>query len=164
MRKSFTLIELIFVLVLIGLLASIAVPKFLEVEISASKSKIKSTISAVTNAVENIHGMWLINDNFNWNSNCDFNNTTGYPHNLDKNRSKLFSCVLKQPVNSCSFLYSSNSAKYTNCLEEVDDNVYKYYFSPTGNDFVKFQYQEENGSFECLDEGLGKEACEKIIF
>jgi len=161
MRKSFTLIELIFVIVIIGLLASIAVPKFLEVEVSASKSKIKSTISAVTNAVENIHGMWLINDNFNWNSNCDFNNTTGYPHNLDNGNPKLFSCVLKQPVNSCSFLYSSSS-KYTNCLEEVDDNVYAYYVTP--NDVVKLQYQEANGTFECLDEGLGKNACEKIIF
>jgi hypothetical protein len=110
--------------------------------------------------------MWLINDNFKWNSSCEFNDSTGYPHNLDEGSgtSKLFSCVLKKPVNSCNFLYSSDSSKYTNCLEETDDNIYKYYFSPTGNDFIKFKYEESNGSFECLDEGLGKDACEKIIF
>ena len=161
MRKAFTLLELIFVIVIIGLLASIAVPKFLGVETSASKAKAKSTISAVESGVENIHGMWIVDNNFNWNSSCDFNDTTGYPKTLDTDTDNLFSCILKKPVLSCNYLYN-DSTKYTNCFEENETNTYKYYFTPT--DYIAIRYYEENGSFECLDEGLGAKACKEILY
>ncbi|WP_456479678.1 type II secretion system protein [Nautilia sp.] len=53
MKKAFTLIELIFVIVIIGLLAAVAVPKFLNLKQNAeSKSVIKTTIDAAQQAVE----------------------------------------------------------------------------------------------------------------
>ena len=53
MRRAFTLIELIFVIVIIGLLAAIAVPKFLNLKQNAeANSVVKTTIDAAQQAVE----------------------------------------------------------------------------------------------------------------
>ncbi len=53
MKKAFTLIELIFVIVIIGLLAAIAVPKFLNLKQNAhANSVVKTTIDAAQQAVE----------------------------------------------------------------------------------------------------------------
>jgi len=53
MKKAFTLIELIFVIVIIGLLAAVAVPKFLNLKQHAeANSVVKTTIDAAQQAVE----------------------------------------------------------------------------------------------------------------
>ena len=53
MRRAFTLIELIFVIVIIGLLAAIAVPKFLNLKQNAEASSVvKTTVDAAQQAVE----------------------------------------------------------------------------------------------------------------
>jgi prepilin-type N-terminal cleavage/methylation domain-containing protein len=49
MRKGFTLIELIFVIVIIGLLSAIAVPKFLNLKQNAEG---KAVVAATTNIVQ----------------------------------------------------------------------------------------------------------------
>ena len=53
MKKAFTLIELIFVIVIIGLLAAVAVPKFLNLKQSAEANNVvKATVDAAQQAVE----------------------------------------------------------------------------------------------------------------
>ena len=50
-RKAFTITELVFVIVVIGILSAIAIPKFQESAISAHDAKAKSQIIAVMSAV-----------------------------------------------------------------------------------------------------------------
>lgn len=59
MRKGFTLIELLIVVAIIGILAAIAVPNFLNAQVRAKASRGKSDISTMEKAVM----MYLIDNN-----------------------------------------------------------------------------------------------------
>ena len=53
MKRAFTLIELIFVIVIIGLLSAVAVPKFLNLKQNAEANNVvKTTVDAAQQAVE----------------------------------------------------------------------------------------------------------------
>lgn len=51
MRNAYTMVELIFVIVVIGILASIALPRLAAIRYDAKAASIKSTISSAINAV-----------------------------------------------------------------------------------------------------------------
>ncbi len=161
MKKSFTLIELLFVIVIIGLLAVIAVPKFVNLTTNAKNASIKSIITSVQDSIDNIHAKWLVNEDYIWDPDGDGKsnlNTEGYPKMLDdgKGETELFKYVLKVPVYACS-------DKTQNCWKEYDDNKYEYIYNQ--NKILKIDYNATNGLMECVD-GLGvtKKECEKIIF
>jgi len=64
MKKAFTLIELIFVIVIIGLLAAVAVPKFLNLKQNAEANNvIKTTVDAAQQIVESATNMQDLEDN-----------------------------------------------------------------------------------------------------
>jgi prepilin-type N-terminal cleavage/methylation domain-containing protein len=160
-KKAFTLIELIFVIVIIGFLAAVAVPKFLNLTSHAKKSAVKSVVTSVQTAVDEIHGKWIIDDNFNWKplngGTCQLN-SDGYPDSLDdgKGESDLFKCVLKIPVPSCA-------DKKSGCWEEYENNKYEYYFTP--DKILKIEYNATDGTLRCLDgTGVTQDECKKIIY
>jgi general secretion pathway protein G len=152
MKKSFTLIELIFVIVIIGLLASFAVPKFLQTYYSAKSSNVKSVVSSLRTAIETKHGENIIDDSA----------TENYPFPLDnaelnKSKQKLFSRVLKNPINSC---LSDNCWYKDSNTSDSETYGFKYKDDTT----LKFTYYEKNGSIECIDgDNLSAEDCETII-
>jgi len=61
-NKAFTLIELIFTIVIIGVLASVAIPKFSGLSDNSKISSELSTASSVQVAVDACHGEWIINE------------------------------------------------------------------------------------------------------
>jgi general secretion pathway protein G len=81
MKKSFTLIELIFVIVIIGLLASFAMPKFMSTKAHASAASAKGVISSLRTAIETKHGEWMIDDSLGSDQNYS---DKGYPKHLDE--------------------------------------------------------------------------------
>ena len=162
MKKAFTLMELIFVIVIIGVLASFAIPKFRNLTTHAKDSGVKSVVTSVQSSIDNIHGKWIINDNYKWigadgaNHSSDFNDTSGYPNKLDDNDGKLFSYVLKIPIPACG-------SKTIGCWNEYEDNKYEYFYTPSK--ILKIEYNTTNGTLECLvGDGISKSDCEQIIY
>ena len=60
MRSGFTMIELIFVIVVLGILAAVAMPKFVNVQDDAKVSSEKSTVGAIRSAIGMLHGKAII--------------------------------------------------------------------------------------------------------
>lgn len=50
-EKGFTLIELVIVLILLGFLAAVAIPKFLDLQDQAKKNAIKGSLASVRSAI-----------------------------------------------------------------------------------------------------------------
>ena len=64
MRKAFTMVELVFVIVVIGILAGVAVPKFAATRDDAVISKGRSTLAAVRNALATERQKRILRGNF----------------------------------------------------------------------------------------------------
>ena len=106
MRSAFTLIELIFVIVIIGVLAAVAVPKFSGLSGNAKVASELATASTVQAAIDDAHSEWIMSEgSFKWGSgqttNCNtspsptnFDCTSGYPTEL--NSSDVFGLILKK--------------------------------------------------------------------
>lgn len=59
MQKGFTLIELIVVIVILGILAATALPKFADLSNDARYASLKGALGAVNSAAAMAHGQWL---------------------------------------------------------------------------------------------------------
>jgi type IV pilus assembly protein PilA len=118
-HKAFTMVELIFVIVIIGVLASVALPKFRGLSSNAKISAEIATMSSVAIALQTINGEWSINEGtFKWgigeNNNTDatiFNNTTGYPIDLHVN--KTFDRVIKENSNKYTKQTNGSSTEFS---------------------------------------------------
>ncbi|MEA3522022.1 MAG: type II secretion system protein [Campylobacterota bacterium] len=62
MKRAFSLIELIFAIVIIGVLASVAIPKFSGLSDNAKISAELSTAASIQVALDACHGEWIINE------------------------------------------------------------------------------------------------------
>ena len=113
-RLAFTMVELIFVIVIIGILASVAIPKLSGVTDGAKKSAEIATISAVATAIETANGEWSINEgDFTWGIGKNLSSElgpNGYPSNLSKN-GKVFGKLIKE------------SNKFTKITTNLDSNL-----------------------------------------
>jgi len=92
MKKAFTLVELIFVIVIIGVLAAVAVPKFTKLSDNAKISSELSTASSVQTAIEACHGEWIISDcAFTCGKDIDSStfSAEGYPTDLGANLERI---------------------------------------------------------------------------
>ncbi len=95
-RNAFTMIELISVIVIIGIISSMAIPKFNDVKNQANKSTELATAASISVALESIHGTWSISDgDFDWNNDGVDDDIkvdladSGYPLDLKRNEDAI---------------------------------------------------------------------------
>ncbi|BCD67465.1 type II secretion system protein [Nitratiruptor sp. YY09-18] len=123
MKRAFTLIELLFVILAIGILASIAIPKFTGALNEAKLAEVKSTVTAVRSGLQVYKNKHILLGQ------------SPYPNDLSGS-SGLFEKVLPHPV-------AQDTQKG---WEKVSNTLYKYHLD--GN-IIAFTYNPTNGSFDC---------------
>ena len=126
MKKAFTLIELVFVIVILGILATVAIPKLIVTRDDAEIAKAKSQIAAVRSGIQLKRNEMILSG------------TQGYPTNLEDG--------------ACCF----GGILSTKIEQRKDDNSYGWqkendgsYTINTNKEKVKFTYSDSDGSFKC---------------
>lgn len=126
MKKAFTLIELVFVIVILGILATVAIPKLIVTRDDAEIAKAKSQIAAVRSGIQLKRNEMILSGQ------------QGYPTNLEDG--------------TCCF----GGILSTRIEERKDDNSYGWkkdtdgsYTINTNKEQVKFTYSDSDGSFKC---------------
>mgnify|MGYP000382546049 CR=1 FL=1 len=59
-QQGFTLIELVMVIVILGILSAVAMPKFIDLQGSARLSSLSGALGAVKSASSIAHSAWLV--------------------------------------------------------------------------------------------------------
>ena len=144
-RAAFTMIELVFVIVVLGILAAIAIPKFAATRTDAIIAKGRSDIASIRSGILSERQTRLIKGETNY-------ITDG---NLSTSTTTLFNGVLTYGVSG----QNKDGHWHKNA---VGDTI--YYYKVGGVD-VKFKYDSTNGTFTCSGQNSGQAAtyCSNLI-
>ncbi len=154
MRKAFTMIELVFVIVVIGILAMIAIPKFSVTRDDAMATKAKTTVANIRTAMSSEVQKKILRADYTPISNLG-GSTNSYDSTIfdyfDGNRSG--SRILEYAPKSCK----NSSAK--GCWMRTGTSEYTYIMPSGVGGSVKFKVN--NNRFEC-DTAHNAEGCRKL--
>jgi len=134
-KKAFTMIELVFVIVVLGILASVAIPKFAATRTDAEISKGVADISSIRSAIITERQSRLITGDSKY-----IKVGTGAKE-LDSG--SLFGGVLTYGVKD-----SATSGHWTNTGGYADENTTTYNYQ-VGQTTVGFTYTRSTGIFDC---------------
>ncbi|AXX89618.1 hypothetical protein [Arcobacter suis] len=141
--KSFSLIEIIVVILLIAIITSFAIPKFTNMNYNANISTLKSQISLIQNGiVKNKNKNILLSNNQEI--------TTLDDATLNSSGEKLFSKII-----DFSIISTNNSKKESGMWAKISNNSYDFYLSSDKN--ISFSF--DDGKFLCKS---SVELCKEI--
>ncbi len=144
-KNAFTMIELVFVIVVLGILAAIAIPKFAATRTDAEISKGRSDVASIRSAIISERQSRLIKGE------TDFiDNDT-----LSSGSDKLFDGVLMYSI------VGKNASGHWRA-KSISDG--EYYFK-IGDTDVLFKYDSSNGTFTCKDQNSDQadSYCSKLV-
>ncbi len=133
MKKSFSLIELIFVIAVIAIILVVAVPKMNDTLQSANISKIKSDILLIREAINKYKNKMILKG------------TTNDLETLEDNEEELFNKILQTPI-------QASLQPKIGSWSKISATSYKVYIE-NGNS-VEFIYDNDDYSFECDEDNL----------
>lgn len=131
MKKAFTLIELVFVIVILGILATVAIPKLIVTRDDAEIAKAKSQIAAVRSGIQLKRNEMILSGK-------------GYPTNLEDGAC-CFGGILSTRI---------EERKDDNSYGWKKDTDGSYTIN-TNKEQVKFTYDKDKGSFKCEERPSG---------
>jgi len=134
-KKGFTLIELVFVIVIIGILASIAIPKFWATRDDAIVTKGRSEVSTIRSAIMADRQRRILKGESSFRSSLD-------DGAINMENEELFDGNSTDPL----LEYPIYSKNFQGHWMKVGSNKYVYILSE-GN--VTFNYDSSNGKFDC---------------
>jgi len=137
MKKSFTMLELIFVIVVIGILASVAIPRLFTGVSDAEIAKVKTDVATIRTAISTKYGKNVMEGN----DSCP-------SLEISTTDNQLFEGILTYPIkqNTGTVKWDGNGTDYNVSLDG-------------GNLIITFKYKNnttDNCKFECLSN------CDKI--
>ncbi len=154
MRKAFTMVEVVFVIVVIGILAAIAVPRFSATRDDATLTKARTTVASIRSALSTeVQKRQMAGDY------TPISNLGGEENKHDKAIFDFFDGdrqngrILEYPPHSCK------TASSRGCWMRTGENTYRYYFPASIGDSVDFQVN--NNRFEC-DSSSSDALCAKL--
>ncbi len=144
MKKAFTMIELVIVIVILGILSSVAISKMAVTRDDAIISKARSEVAAIRNAIS-----------LKRNTNILMGKGASYPSRLDalstnssSDGDALFDYDTNNTDPNAKLLDYPIYSKSSNGWRKVANN--KYAFNATSVD-VNFTYNPADGNFDCDD-------------
>ena len=131
MKKAFSMLELVFVIVILGILASIAIPKLAATRTDAVITKIRSDVSSIRASIATHYQKQILEGNVS----C--------PPLEDNDDSTLFEGILDYPIPK-----NKGSAKW-----DGNGTDYNVTFNDKGKQVIKFHYDgtDHNCRFRCTD-------------
>lgn len=141
MQKAFTMIELVFVIVILGILSAVAVPRLSSYINDANTAKAISTISSIRSSIASERQKGLIKGNVQ------------YPQLLDDATKDLVGESLFDGNGTVSILqypvYSKNSSGGWMKTTNNNGTTIKYDYYLTNTKTVEFTYNKGTGTFDC---------------
>ncbi|MDY5383577.1 MAG: type II secretion system protein [Campylobacter sp.] len=135
MKKAFTMIELVFVIVVLGILAMVALPRLASSKEDAEITRVKAEIAAIRSAIQTHRGANLLAQKGN-----------GYPKALDEK-------TIEEITNGTKL-----NKKYWTVSKEGDKLTVKI----AGKQAI-FNYDKDKGRLTCTSSDKGTNAlCDKI--
>jgi len=151
MKKAFTMMELIFAIVVIGILAAVAMPKLFATRDDAIISKIRTDVANIRSAVFNLHSKKLLRGDNSYPEALDDAAANTEGEELFDGNSTI-GAILDYPV------YSKN--KDGHWMKTDDTN----YTVKVMNNDIKFNYYSNNGHFDCkgLNSNKADDLCKQL--
>lgn len=120
--NGFTLIELVIVIIVLGVLAATAIPKFINLQDDANRSALKGQFGAFESAVKLYHSGWLVAGNtgaidklVNFGDGDVSSTATGYPYST--------SGTTTEPFTACEELWTGLTQTSLTIAYVIDDNL-----------------------------------------
>jgi general secretion pathway protein G len=136
-KNSFSILELIFIVVIMGILATVSIPKLLNTKDNASIIRVQNDLNVIQNGLKEYQTKHILQ------------NDDGVLDSLDKDDISLFSNILETP-----FVASDD----INCWTKISNIKYRYNLSSNQN--IEFIYDKDDFSFSC-DKTL--DICKEIL-
>jgi general secretion pathway protein G len=122
LQKAFSLIELIFVIAVLGIIATVAIPKLMDTRSNAQVSTIKQDISTITSAVQSYYlingSIAKISDAVNINGSVWNINDTKVEYKVNNNN-----CVKIEVSNSTLIVDINENSTDDNCKKLLNSGI-----------------------------------------